>query len=286
MNKMKGLNKFLRNKNTVTILGVLACIAILFVGYNIRINQKTALVTVYYANQTIQPKTKITEDMISRTQVPQSFILGDYYKSYENIIGKYSNYNTMIAKGSLFYNDLLVEEANLPDAIFYDINEGERVISFPVNTVSTYGNSIMPGNIVDIYVKLIDNSGKVVYGEFFENIETLAVKDSSGKNVFENTEEERTPAFLYFSLPEAKYLLFTSLNYIKEYDGASRIEIVIVPNTAKFDAQDPLATEVTSDYLYKYVLDRISQIDDQKELYEELLNEMEQQELEKKQNNQ
>ena len=72
---MKGLNKFLRNKNTVTILGVLACIAILFVGYNIRINQKTALVTVYYANQTIQPKTKITEDMVSRTQVLLTIIL-------------------------------------------------------------------------------------------------------------------------------------------------------------------------------------------------------------------
>ena len=58
--KMKGLSKFLKNKNTVTILGVLACLVILFVGYNMRINQKTALVTVYYANQTIQPKTLIT----------------------------------------------------------------------------------------------------------------------------------------------------------------------------------------------------------------------------------
>ena len=280
---MKGLNKFLRNKNTVTILGVLACIAILFVGYNIRINQKTALVTVYYANQTIQPKTKITEDMVSRTQVPQSFIKGDYYKDYENIVGKYSNYNTMIAEGSLFYNDLLVEEKNLPDAIFYDINEGERVVSFPVDTPSTYGNSIMPGNNVDMYVKLIESSGKVVYGEFFENVEVLAVKDGSGKNVFENTEEERSPAYLYFSLPEAKYLLFSSLNYVGERYSAYEIEVVLVPNTVKFDAEDPLATEVTSDYLYKFVLDKISQIDDQKELYEELLNEMEQLELEKKQ---
>ncbi len=280
---MKGLSKFLKNKNTVTILGVLACIAILFVGYNIRINQKTALVTVFYAKETIQPKTKITEDMVARTQVPQSFIKGEYYKDYNAIIGKYSSYNTMIAKGSLFYNDLLVEEENLPDAIFYDINEGERVVSFPVNTVLTYGNSIMPGNIVDIYVKLINDDGKVVYGEFFENIETLAVKDSGGKNVFENTEENRTPAYLYFSLPEAKYLLFSSLNYIADTLGTYDIEVVLVPNTAKFDAEDPLATEVTSDYLYKFVLDKISKIDNQKELYDELLNEMEQAAFEKKQ---
>lgn len=280
---MKGLSKFLKNKNTVTILGVLACIAILFVGYNMRINQKTALVTVYYANQTIQPKTLIKEEMVSKTQVPEAFIKGNYYKQYKDIVGKYSNYNTMIAQGSIFYSDLLVEEQNLPDAILYDVTEGERIINFPVDMVTTYGNSIMPSNMVDIYVKLIRNN-KVVYGKMYENIEVLAVKDSNGKNVFETTEEERTPAFLYFSLPEAKYLLFSALNYL---DGLttekdSKIEIVIVPNTVKYDAEEPLATEVTSSYLYKYVLDRLEQIDDQKELYNELLNEMEQQELERK----
>ncbi len=276
---MKGLNKFLKNKNTVTILGILVCVLILYIGYNMRINQKTTLVTVYYAKETIQPKTKILEEMVGSTQVPASFIKGAYYKNYNDIVGKYSNYNTMIAEGSLFYNDLLVEEASLPDAVFYDVNEGERVVSFPVDTVTTYGNSMMPGNIVDIYVKLVQDDGKIVYGEFFENIEVLAVKDDSGKNVFEATDEERTPAYLYFSLEEAKYLLFSSLNYIED----NEIEVVLVPNTMEFDVEDPTATEVTSEYLYDFVLKKIEQIDDQKELYNELVNEMEQQALEKKQ---
>lgn len=276
---MKGLNKFLKNKNTVTILGVLACLVILYIGYTMRINQKTALVTVYYARETIQPKTQITEDMIGRMQVPESFIQGTYYRNYNDIVGKYSNYNTMIASGSIFYTDLLVEEASLPDAVFYDVNEGERVVDFPVNVVTTYGNSIMPGNKVDIYVKLYQDNGKLVYGEFFENIEVLAVKDGNGKNVFESTDESRTPAHLYFSLPEAKYLLFSSLNYIETND----IEVVLVPNTMKFDANDPTATEVTSDYLYDFVLKQVEKIDNQKDLYNELVNEMEQQALEKKQ---
>lgn len=275
---MEKLKKFLKNKNTVTILGVLACIFILFVGYNMRINQKTALVTVYYANRTIQPKTLITEEMVSRTQVPKSFILGSYYQKYEDIIGKYSNYNSMISKGSLFYRDLLIEESSLPDSVLYDVNEGERVVSFPVNTITTYGNSMMPGNIVDVYVKLIDN-GKIVYGEYFDNVEVLAVKDSSGRNVFENTEESRTPAFLYFAVPEAKYLLFKSMDFLRTYDVDSDIEISLVPNTSKFNSEDPTATEVTSDYLYEFVLDRIKQIDNQQDLYNELINEMDQQEL-------
>lgn len=278
------INKFLKNKNTVTILGVLACLVILYAGYTMRINQKTALVDVYYANQTIQPKTLITEDMISKTQVPASFIKGDYYKNYTDIVGKYSNYNTMIATGSIFYLDLLVEEEDLPDAIFYDVNEGERVVSFPVTMESTYGNSIMPSNKVDIYVKLINDDEEIVYGQFYEKIEVLGVKDSAGNNVFESSEETRTPSYIYFSLEESKYLLFSSLQYIKEYYGEYKIEIVLVPNTKEFKADEVTATEVTSDYLYDFTLDKLEQIDDQKELYNALLNEMEQSKLEEENN--
>ena len=131
------------------------------------------------------------------------------------------------------------------------------------------------------FSRMIRNETKSIR---YENIEILGVKDASGKNVFENTEEARTPSYIYFSLPEAKYLLFSSLNYIETND----IEVVLVPNTVKFDAKDPMATEVTSEYLYNFVLNKLEKIDNQKDLYNELLNEMEQSALEKenKQNNQ
>ena len=271
---MGNFTKFLKNKNTVTILGVIACLVILYIGYSMRINSKTALIDVYYANQTIQPKTIITDDMISKTSVPASFIQGTYYKNYSDIVGKYSNYNTVIAKGSLFYSDLLIEEANLPDAMLYDINEGERLVSFPVTTESTYGNSLMPSDKVDVYVKYVSDN-KIIYGEFFDKVDILAVKDSAGNNVFENTDAERTPAYIYFSLEEAKYLLFESLQYVKEYYGADEIEIVLVPNTKEYKEDEKIATEVYSSDLYDYVLGKLKTIDEQKDLYNDLLNEME-----------
>jgi len=279
-------NKFVKNKNTVTILGVIVCLIILYAGYSMRIDSETKLIDVYYAKTTIQPKTLITEDMVGKTRVPASFaITNKYHKNYNDIVGKYSNYNTMIAEGSLFYHDLLIEESSLPDAILYDINEGERVVSFPVTMESTYGNSIMPGNKVDIYVKIINSDKKVIYGEFYEKIDVLGVKDSAGNNVFENTEENRTPAYVYFSLEEAKYLLFSSLQYIQDYYKDLSIEIVLVPNAVEFETEEAVATEVTSEYLYDFTLDRLQQIDEQKDLYNELLNEMEQLQLEKEQQN-
>ena len=80
-NLSKTIKKVLGNKNTVTIIGVLLCIIVLYIGYNMRINQKTKLVKVYYAKETIQPKTQITEDMIGTTELPEAFLTGDYYKS-------------------------------------------------------------------------------------------------------------------------------------------------------------------------------------------------------------
>ena len=279
---MGNFKKFLQNKNTVTILGVLACLVILYAGYTMRINQKTALVDVYYAKETIQPKTLVTEDMIGKISVPQSFIVGTIYRNYSDIVGKYSNYNTVIAQGSFFYSELLIEEENLPDAMFYDVNKGERIVSFPVTTESTYGNSIMPSNKVDVYVKYMDNN-KVVYGEFFEKVEILAVKDSAGNNVFESSDQVRTPAYAYFSLEEAKYLLFSSLQYVQDYYSTYEIEIVLVPNTVEYQADEITATEVTSDYLYDFTLNKIKKIDGQEDLYNELLNEMEQLQLEQEQ---
>ena len=270
------LSKILKNKNTVTILGVVICLVILYVGYSIRINQKTALVEVYYANQTIQPKTKITADMVSKTQVPASFIKGSYYKNYDDIVGKYSNYNTMIANGSIFYTDLLIEEDSLPDAALQKIEDGDKLVSYRVDTESTYGNSLMPGNLVDVYVKILNTDGKIVYGKLMEQVEVLAVKDVDGKNVFDSTEEVLVPAYLYFGLPENKYLLFSALNYIKEELKEYNIEIVFVPNTMSYE--DKTAVQVSSTYLYNYIVRNIQKIDNQEDLYNNLINEMEQSE--------
>lgn len=268
------LSKILKNKNTVTILGVVICLVILYVGYSIRINQKTALVEVYYANQTIQPKTKITADMVSKTQVPAAFIKGNYYKNYDDIVGKYSNYNTMIANGSIFYTDLLIEEDSLPDAALQKIEDGDKLVSYRVDTESTYGNSLMPGNLVDVYVKILNTDGKIVYGKLMEQVEILAVKDVDGKNVFDSTDEVLIPAYLYFGLPENKYLLFSALNYIKEELKEYNIEIIFVPNTMSYE--DKTAVQVSSTYLYNYIVRNIQKIDNQEDLYNNLINEIEQ----------
>lgn len=234
-NLSNSMKKFISNKNTVTILGVVLCIIILYLGYNFRINQKVSLTKVPYANQTIQPKTEITSSMISYMNVPASFLVGSYYKSAEDLVGKYSNYNTIIAEGSLFYTDLVVNSNVLPDSAFIDLEEGYTPISYRVNMDSTYANSMMPNDYINIYFKAKDDNGTIMFGKFISNVKILDVKDSSGQHVFENTEEARTPAYMLFALPEDMHLLFRKAIYLESsYD----VELILVPNTQELTRED------------------------------------------------
>ena len=208
MNNLKAsMKKLLGNKNTVTILGVLLCLVILAIGYNYRINSKVELVQVPYAVETIQPRTYIKDSMVGIMNVPKSFLVGNYYTQKQNIVGKYSNYNTIIAKGSLFYTDLVTSKEDLPDSAFQDVPEGYTVINYPVDIASTYANSMAPGSYINIYYKSLNDKGEVMFGKFISNVKVLDVKDSSGQHVFENSEDTRTPAYMLFAVPEETHLL-------------------------------------------------------------------------------
>ncbi len=254
-NLSNSLKKFVSNKNTVTIIGVILAIVILYIGYSYRINQKVSLTRVPYANQTIQPKTEITNAMISYMNVPASFLVGSYYTSSDDLIGKFSNYNTIIAEGSLFYRDLVVDASKLPDSAFLEIADGETPVSYKVDMDSTYANSMMPNDFINIYFKAKDDNNTIMFGKFISNVKVLDVKDSEGRHVFENSEEARTPAYMLFALPEEMHLLFRKAIYLEEsYD----VELILVPNTQELSDAD--AVYVSSDDIKNFINEKTKMV--------------------------
>lgn len=263
-NLSMSMKKFLGNKNTVTIIGVLLCLVILWVGYNYQIKKKITLVRLPYAVTTIQPRTQITEEMVGYMEVPIEFLTDSkYYNSKEDIVGKYSNYNTMIAKGSLFYTDLVTEEKSLPNSAFYNIKNEDTPINYKVNMDTTYANSMMPEDYINIYFKGRDNNGNILFGKFISNIEILAVKDSQGRHVFENLVEARTPAYMLFALPEDLHLLFRKALYLQSVAG---VEITLVPNTTELTEEDTVF--ISSNDIKNFIEERTKDVDISKILSE------------------
>lgn len=227
---VKGFKGFLSNKATVTILGVVAGLAVLVGFYLYRVNKQVNPVRVPVAKREIASTEEITQDDIEYVKVSSSFLRDvDVYQTTDGLIGKYVTTGTSIPKGGLFYTTQVVEKKELPNAIFDEIPEGYTIYQLSVNNTSTYANSIYPGDIIDLWMNTKEN-GMVIYGEFISNIEVLAVRDSNGENVFDVT-SGRTPAYLLFAVPTEMY------RYLKIAEFVSGVSIEPSPKNNLYNAE-------------------------------------------------
>ena len=177
------------------------------------------------------------------------------------VVGKYSNYNTMIPKGSMFYQNTVVEESKLPDSAFISVEKGQIPYNFPVNLDTTYGNSIYPGNSIDLYyrtAKVVNRQQIVWFGKFIESIKVLSVTDAQGNNVFETNGDPGVPAYLLFSVPNKVFRLLK----IAERSNGQIIPVQRNANYSKNPKQTAIVNSSIEEHIRSFaVSDELFQLD-------------------------
>ena len=248
-NFMIAMKRFFQNKNTVTVVGVLLILLVLFIGYRYQINRAVSPVSgIPVAVETIQPRTLIESDMVETVQVAPVVLSKNVIRTKAAVVGKYTAVNTVVPAGSMFYQNTVVSKEDLPDAAFVELEDGDIPYNFPVTMASTYGNSIYPGNYIDVYMKAFNENGELMVGKLIENVKVLAVKNSSGQNVFENSEETRTPAYMIFGLDYELNILLRKASYMSEFS----VELFPVPHGAAVKAGEG-ETAVSSQTLKDFI---------------------------------
>lgn len=257
------LKNLLSNKNVVTILGVILIVVVLYVFYNWRVNKAINPIKVPYAVVTIGPRTEITSDMIDYLEIQESSLKGNVLTNVNNgkaanpILGMYTNVNVTIPAGSLFYKEQLVKFEELADSFLMKIDDGMIAYNLNVDIDSTYGNSIYPDHYIDIYFKGVEN-GKIVFGKLVSNVKVLAVKDSDGNHVFENTTENRKPSIAIIAVTEEMSKLLRAAEYIRDS------ELVIVPTNVSYRidegkmSADEVVTEYSDSEIKAFIEDKIA----------------------------
>ncbi len=242
---MNSIVRFLKNKNTVTVIGIILIVAILWLGYYYQLQKQVKPVSVPVAAVTIQPRTQITADMITYVDVPQAYISENAVTNEAQILSMYAQYNTVIPAGSMFYNEALTTEQAMPNYLLSLLKEGEIGVSYNMNNETRVGFNIMPGEKIDLYMKLQSEDGSVMFGKFLENVDVLAVLDSEGNSTYEVNDGSRTADYLIFGVQEDIFLLLSRAQYLD-------IEFVAVQHGAWVDdenAQITLTTQELVDYI-------------------------------------
>ena len=246
-NAIIGFKRFLTNKNTVTIILILVGVGILYFGYTSRVNAAIEPIKVPYAKKTIQPRTEITEDMIGYMSVPKNMVKAGVVRNSKDLIGRYADINALIPSGSLFYEDGIVFQKELPNSYIFDYKDGYSVFNLPVNVVNSYG--ILPDDYIDIYFKAIGDDGKPMVGKMVENVKVSVVIDKNGKAVYENTEENRVASTFIFAVPEDIHLLLRKASYLSTY----KVELFPVPSNQVFEDDSADVAEITSTFIKEFI---------------------------------
>lgn len=221
------LKKFLTNKNTVTIIGIIVILILLYWGYDRTVKKSVNPINVPIAKNRILAEHKITYDDIAYKKVSRVLVDENVLTAANSIVDMYTNYGVTIPKGSMFYKEWLVKEDNVPGKWIekVDFANGEEAYYFNTNTVKTLGNSVLPDSYIDIYMKAQDNNNNMMVGKLLENIKVLVVHDGSGKNVFADGSNIGSPSYLGFALSHDYYIL---LQKAERLSGLG-IELILAP---------------------------------------------------------
>lgn len=251
-NELKeNITKILKNKNTLTVLIVFAGIIGLYIVYNWKVNQATQLVQVPYAKKELNSREEIKSESIAYMSVPKSLLSNakNLINNGYSVIGKFVNYGYTIPQYSFFYTQSILSNSAKPESEFANIPEGYTVYRLDVDFDSTYGNSIYPGNYIDLYVKLTEkDTDKIIFGRLIKGIQVMAVYDANGNSVFESSSEVRSPRYMWFAVPNDLYKLLMTAQYINS-------KIIPIPRNASYSAETR-APEIDSAYIQNYILAR------------------------------
>lgn len=250
---MNSIKRFLKNKNTVTVIGIIVIVGLLWGVYTYQINKQVKPKSVPVASQDIQPRTKITADMVKYVDMPEAYISDNALTDQSAIVGKYSNFNTVIPANSMFYQSTVTEERALPNYMLKQLKDGEYLINYIISASTTAPAwGIMPGDKIDLYMRVTSDEGSVMLGRFLENVEVLDVLDSAGQSVYDVSDGSRTPYSLIFAAQEDLFLLLLRSNYLN-------IDLFPVQHGAWMN--DSEATiKMTTQELIDYIKSRVVQL--------------------------
>ena len=173
----------LKNKNA--IFGFSICFLVLFnyFIFKIAIKKEVNLTKIPVVNETIYPRSQISENDITYVEVPNVFINESFYVDEKDIIKKYTDIRALMPKGSVFYKELLFNENDLPDYPAILLNKDQVSYNMTTDLVKLSGNSIVVGQKVDIYTTYHQRNEKPIVDLLVKSVRVIGVKDKKGLDV-------------------------------------------------------------------------------------------------------
>lgn len=167
-------------KKNAKMIGIVVLLIVNVLLFKILLDKQLDLVEVPLAKVQIEPRTKIEEDMIEMVKVSKALVNEECVLNKDEIVGKYTEIEGIIPKGSLFYQSMLFDESELPDYPALKLKQGQNVFSLPIDLVKSSGNSLTNNQRIDLYVTLTSKKENPVTDALLFDVRIINVVDRKG----------------------------------------------------------------------------------------------------------
>lgn len=168
----------------IAFLCALAVVAAVMLIVDFKTSLEVKPTLVYVANQDIPPHTLITEDMLSVVEVPERAISPTMITNKKDIVGHYVQINYGIPINGFFYQEKVVSQESLMDAIRMKLKPGQVLWTGTVDIEESAAGNVVPGSVVDIWLQTSNPETKApVVGRLYRNVYVLSTKNKKGEDI-------------------------------------------------------------------------------------------------------
>ncbi len=231
------LRSIASNKKALGGLIIIVVTIVIWVVYNNLVSTGKNPGTVYIAKKALYPGDIITAESIGRANVSKKFLSkldvvkqGDYGKIVSGDYCIKEGYS--IPNNGLVYLDALTSE-NCNNLYEDEEFDGTYYIyHLSVNNTLSYGNSILPGSYIDLYLRIEANSragnNRMVFQNFIKHIKVYKVMNK-GKDVFAQDPYD-IPTHLWFKVVKEDWEVLKSIEKLSGYG----FRLVPIPRGASY----------------------------------------------------
>lgn len=181
------MNKTIKIKVMMSMVGLLTLNISAFI---VLYNSALETVDVVVANTTLAPRSIIEEKHLKVIAFPKGSLDSSVYIDSKDVVGKVVSYDSTIHPNSMFFKSSIESISDVLDAPILALKDDQRAVSMQVDMIKSSGNTLLPGQYVDVVLTLPIRNKNPLVDVIFEAVRVLAVKDRYGYDMSDSKSQK------------------------------------------------------------------------------------------------
>ena len=177
-------------KKSMIIISIGLIIVLNVSGSMIAIHTLTKTVDVIIVNETLKPRSMIESRHLSVVSMPKNTIPSNIYTDESDVVGKFVSFDASLYRGMFLFIDAIESIEGVQDAPLLRLKEGQVAVSIGVDVIKSIGNTLLPGQYVDVVHTFTIRNKNPIVDTIFKDVRVLAIKDRYGLDMSDSKSQK------------------------------------------------------------------------------------------------